>query len=544
MNKFVCIGLMSVVLTISSRAIAQEAPVIINPQTGAVVDLARAYWDANVDIANKRMQCDYFSFDTQTGDFVKGEDKTDRPIFGLEELHIYNTEYSHPPLPNEIGQFNIARVELSGGRNLYEHLILPFWSVIDGNYTGPAPLAESRFVEFVAVNSSTDNAVRVWFPPRLGRNIPDQPLPSYSVCYDLDGTSLLPSGTVDSGNTQLVDLDEFTLDFPDAYESTPEIINLETGETVQYLRGRWSYNKNIAGSIISCAGYAWRGASGSYERTDNPGASTAYYPYNGGEEVLVSSRESDNRFYWIGGRRISGGDGLTVTLPPTYNSERYMEITEYGYRMWSSSIGRTDCIVESAAGAENLPFGPTEILPLTTDNNCDYSTADQYDGYGWNPITRESCPPLETTETPVNVTPETLSGCDYSNAVNGWGWNETTRQSCPPLTVAEQQTTPQAPVGCDYSSAINGWGWNETTKQSCPPLTVVEQQTTSQAPSGCDYSNAINGWGWNESTRQSCPPLTEAEEQTTPQVPAGCDYSNAVDGWGWNETIRQSCEPL
>ena len=142
-------------------------------------------------------------------------------------------------------------------------------------------------------------------------------------------------------------------------------------------------------------------------------------------------------------------------------------------------------------------------------NGCDYSTAEQFDGYGWNPVTRESCPPLDATETetPVTVTPETPAGCDYRNAINGWGWNETTRQSCPPLTVAAEQQTPESSVGCDYSNAINGWGWNETARQSCPPLTVAVAQPTPEAPAGCDYSNSVNGWGWNETTRQSCEPL-------------------------------------
>jgi len=217
LKNLFCIGLVSLAFTICLRATAQEAPVIVNPETGAVVNFSRAYWDANVDIANKRMQCDYFSFDAETGVFVKGEDRPAWPIFDESNLHLFNTQYTHLPLANETTQINFALVELPT-QTIDRSLRLPFWTVNNGSYGGPAVLSRSDFVEIVALNSSTDNAVRVWFEV--------DNVPAYSVCYDAGGTALLPTGTIGSDNTQLVDLPNLTFDFPDVYENIPEIMTL------------------------------------------------------------------------------------------------------------------------------------------------------------------------------------------------------------------------------------------------------------------------------------------------------------------------------
>lgn len=62
----------------------------------------------------------------------------------------------------------------------------------------------------------------------------------------------------------------------------------------------------------------------------------------------------------------------------------------------------------------------------TTTHRCDYTDADLYDGWGWNPIAGESCPPRD---------PSILEGCDYTQSAfhDGWGWNAATQQSCAPM---------------------------------------------------------------------------------------------------------------
>jgi len=352
MKDLACIGVMSLAVTICSHAIAQEAPVVVNPETGAMVNFTRAYWDANVDIANKRMQCDFFSFDTEAGVFEKGPDRTGEPIFDQSSRHVFNTRYSHAPLPSETTQVNSAVVVLPEGRGLDRTLELPYWSVVDGVYGGPAALSRSEFVEIVAFNASTENAVRVWYSV--------DSVPAYSVCYDLDGTPLLPTGTTGSGNTQLVDLDEFTFDFPDASESVPEIINLETGEAVQFIRGRWSYNKDVGGREFTCETMEWNSESQSYIRVPDTGVINSYSPYNGGENIPGTVKALiDDFFHDIIDRPVS-----TVTLPMRF-TESYMEITEEGYRMWPGSNSFERCVVQPVSlRVETSPFGPTEILPL------------------------------------------------------------------------------------------------------------------------------------------------------------------------------------
>ncbi len=109
--------------------------------------------------------------------------------------------------------------------------------------------------------------------------------------------------------------------------------------------------------------------------------------------------------------------------------------------------------------------------------------------------------------------PSANNGCDYSKASanNGWGWNPTTRQSCPPQGSNSGSSGGGSAGGCDYSkaSANNGWGWNPTTRQSCPPEGSSTDSSGGASAGGCDYSKAFanNGWGWNPTTKQSCPPL-------------------------------------
>ena len=90
---------------------------------------------------------------------------------------------------------------------------------------------------------------------------------------------------------------------------------------------------------------------------------------------------------------------------------------------------------------------------------CDYSDASQNAGFGWNPLTAESCPPIAS---------ETYDHCDYSYAAQnrGWGWDDIALQSCPPIDTTISRT-------CDYSdAALNlGYGWNDAEQLSCAPLT-------------------------------------------------------------------------
>jgi hypothetical protein len=105
------------------------------------------------------------------------------------------------------------------------------------------------------------------------------------------------------------------------------------------------------------------------------------------------------------------------------------------------------------------------VVNDSSNSDCDYSSADMNDGWGWNPVTGQSCEPMGVVTT-------SASDCDYSQAdINdGWGWNPITGQSCEPIESVKMENHSD----CDYSHADiqDGWGWDPVTLESCPPITV------------------------------------------------------------------------
>lgn len=113
-------------------------------------------------------------------------------------------------------------------------------------------------------------------------------------------------------------------------------------------------------------------------------------------------------------------------------------------------------------------FGLDTLVHTHLDENsgddCDYSSSHLYDGWGWNPSTRQSCAPLNQPQ------PTTNANCDYTDAMlyDGWGWDPIAGQSCEPLNTNNPSVIEN---DCDYTSAVDndGWGWNPTTRMSCSP---------------------------------------------------------------------------
>jgi len=133
---------------------------------------------------------------------------------------------------------------------------------------------------------------------------------------------------------------------------------------------------------------------------------------------------------------------------------------------------------ECLACHTGLPATMANVIPEESGNEapvsnaCDYSSADLFNGWGWNPITRQSCPPLPAAVDPV------ASTCDYSNAslYNGWGWDPVARASCPP--VEEEDPHANFPI-CSatlFDADGDGFGWeNEascivTSASALPPV--------------------------------------------------------------------------
>lgn len=65
------------------------------------------------------------------------------------------------------------------------------------------------------------------------------------------------------------------------------------------------------------------------------------------------------------------------------------------------------------------------LMASSMTSSCDYTDADSNGGWGWNPVTEESCAPLDDTVT---------DNCNYTDAdVNGgWGWDPIAGESCSP----------------------------------------------------------------------------------------------------------------
>lgn len=87
------------------------------------------------------------------------------------------------------------------------------------------------------------------------------------------------------------------------------------------------------------------------------------------------------------------------------------------------------------------------------ESDCDYSSAGENFGWGWDPIAGASCPPIDPDQIIDLYLPEPAADepsreslidelrtdyCDYSDATlhGGWGWNNVLLESCPPLSTS------------------------------------------------------------------------------------------------------------
>jgi len=126
------------------------------------------------------------------------------------------------------------------------------------------------------------------------------------------------------------------------------------------------------------------------------------------------------------------------------------------------------------------------IIPLQGSSRITFGAKDQQtcidnDGDGWGWDGEKSCQLTATDD------------CNYNDAADngGWGWNPVTMQSCEPVNNDDD---------CVYTAADqnDGWGWNPVTSQSCPPITPTTQ---------CIDTDG-DGWGWDGT--KSC--LTAAND--------------------------------
>lgn len=448
------------------------APTFDNQQTGNQVELVRAYWDGNTDLADRVVQCDLYYYDTYYQEY-RTEDFPFRAGAGINNQVFPSYRFHHLALPPESPYLGwIANVSyVDNGEVISTPLATyPHWTTDDGRYIGATVLQEP-YLELVTRNNGA-KAVRAWVNSRQETSLNLQESGNrvrrdgFFECYDINGRDLQPTGVVRGGTTspRVVSDLVFSTEGGSNQSSPSEISNRETGNSIDLNKAYWDYNQDLGGKTVSCRSYMYQRIEEELNRYVPVWTFNFIYPYhfsNSGNTVHYNRHQVSGNIYDIG-RSVPLSNGVLQhdTSGRGMFTSPYFEEISQGIRLWASSDFYTECD----------GIRPTGSAPGVVDNNqCDYTNAEQSGGWGWNPVTLQSCPPL------AEDTPEidTTSGCDYSNAAasGGWGWNPVLKQSCPPVA-GDQEATVTVNPACDYSNASSqgGWGWNPVTRESCRPI--------------------------------------------------------------------------
>ncbi len=263
----------------------------------------------------------------------------------------------------------------------------------------------------------------------------------------------------------------FQLPSPDTpITAAPERSRLDIGEPVELVRVEFDYKGDLEGKRMNCGPYRFSDEEYIIDGPTGVGLRTYYefLPYDGGATVTYNQAYDDSALWLV---QVDVEDFRLPLHWALYSS--FIEVFKGGYYQHSTDGSVWGCKFLGT----NEHFIANSVL-LTPQVSCDYSSSEQYEGWGWNPALLQSCPPLELTPT---------NNCDYSHASSfgGWGWDPVARMSCEPI-----ETMVSASSQCDYSNADlhGGWGWNTVTGESCEPL---------------DVSNTVcidtdgDGWGWD-----------------------------------------------
>lgn len=219
-------------------------PELVNPVTGELIELVRPYWHGNRDIAEREIECRWFQLNSESLRYVESAHPIDVVV--------------HAQLPNQWPY--VGRIESGVSINvLRQH---PGWTISDGIYHGPMPLAAAGWVEQVGEPGSAGSFVRYWDRQleATGR------LDSYFSCRDLSGAGFGPTGYPDEPVPE-----DNTLPQPELLlmgsvfeERTDPVINLETGERVILQTRVWDVGREIIGQSWFCQAYFWIEQDSSY----------------------------------------------------------------------------------------------------------------------------------------------------------------------------------------------------------------------------------------------------------------------------------------
>lgn len=151
------------------------------------------------------------------------------------------------------------------------------------------------------------------------------------------------------------------------------------------------------GKDIECTRAAWRGTFWETYWDVNPVSYVVLPPEPGSDET--QGRYYTEQYYGQSKQSWEIRDGVIGdrdydSALPMIQSKWYRERTsdgQLGVQYWSDDGQRiTYCYRE-----DDDHLIPTGGNTDATTGNCDYSDAEQYDGWGWNPVTQMACAPLQ-----------------------------------------------------------------------------------------------------------------------------------------------------
>lgn len=209
--------------------------------------------------------------------------------------------------------------------------------------------------------------------------------------------------------------------------------------------GYWA-RSDLAGKTVRCDNFSRRpsGVNQPYSRQT--------YDITFVEQDAIPAAEQTENFndvtghLFIRGWSIFGNGQLNAGSLANFNAISVR--TEHGYIFIHDTFRRSGTDIYTIQQFSHC-YLRDESVPLRANGGC---VDHDGDGIGWNGGVCE-------------VTATARDSCDYSAAIYnaGWGYDPVTRQSCPPLADSPEFTPEDT---CEQIGS-DGWGWNEFRQESC-----------------------------------------------------------------------------
>jgi hypothetical protein len=210
------------------------------------LNMIRTYWDPNADFANQQIECtNYRHIPLQ--DWRQGYESFTITHHPLPDVSPWMSEYE---ISFQIAEDNIVRSNV--------------WRTANGIYFGDYYFyTPDHFTGFYAgrwgepIEIDGQQGMRFW--PTLGGETINGEL--YQECKHTSGLPFRPTGHPDSSPTPSGHTVSSFPSLPPGppEDQKPEIINRETGETVQLKSFSWDIQEDLLYKTISCNDRDWNG---------------------------------------------------------------------------------------------------------------------------------------------------------------------------------------------------------------------------------------------------------------------------------------------